>query len=613
MDASSVAARRQRLHLVIGGHVDHGKSTVIGRLLADTGSLPDGKLEAVRELCRRTARPFEYAFLLDALKDERSQGITIDTARVFFRTATRDCIILDAPGHVEFLRNMVTGASHAEAALLVIDAKEGIRENSRRHGYLLGLLGIRQLAVLVNKMDLVGFDHAVFAGIVSEFRHFLRSIGAEPVRFIPVAAMDGDNIATASARMPWYDGPTVLQLLDHLHPEIQSADGPFRMPVQDVYKFTAQGDDRRIVAGTVETGRLRVGDEVVFYPSGKRSRVQSIEGFSRPTATATEAGEATGFTLAEQVYVARGELAARVDEPRPQVTTRLRVSVFWLGQRPLAPERDYSLKLGSARVPMRVEAVHAAIDAGAVASAAVPPPGDAAHPGVVERHQVGDCTLQLGRAVAFDLPDEVVATGRFVIVDDYEIRGGGIVREALPDRQAWVREKVLLRNSKWEPSSILPEQRMARHGQRPVLLLVTGPADGGAERKAAAKALEARLFAQGRLVYFLGIASVLYGVDADLDRRHEQRAEHMRRLAEVANIMLDAGTILIVTAAELGREDFDLITTSVNPEQIVTVWLGEAVTTDLPTDLHARHEDRVVERLTRLLVERGAIGAEAVG
>src|SRR3982751_965687 len=208
---------RDQMNIVVVGHVDHGKSTVVGRLLADTGSLPEGKLEAVRKECQRTGKPFEYAFLLDALSDEQDQGITIDTARSFFKTAKRDYIIIDAPGHIEFLKNMISGAARAEAAVLIIDAKEGVRENSRRHGYILSMLGIRQIVVCVNKMDLVDHDEAHFRAIEKEYRAFLESIGSvSPRNFIPVAAVAGVNLANRGKETPWYKGPTLLELLDTL-------------------------------------------------------------------------------------------------------------------------------------------------------------------------------------------------------------------------------------------------------------------------------------------------------------------------------------------------------------------------------------------------------------
>ena len=274
----------ERMDIVAVGHVDHGKSTVIGRLMADTGSLPDGKLEQVKNMCKVNARPFEYAFLLDALKNEQAQGITIDTARCFFNTPQRHYIIHDAPGHVEFLKNMITGASRAQAALLVIDAHEGVRENSKRHGYILSMLGIRQISVLVNKMDLLDWDQATFEAIVAEYADFLGRLGVHPTSFIPISARDGDNIVARAAAAPWYDGPTVLEQVEDFKQLDDDLDRPFRMPLQDVYKFTEALDDRRIFVGTIETGRVRPGDDVVFLPSGKRSTVKTIEALSGPAA-----------------------------------------------------------------------------------------------------------------------------------------------------------------------------------------------------------------------------------------------------------------------------------------------------------------------------------------
>ena len=259
---------REQFNVVVVGHVDHGKSTVIGRLLADTGALPEGKLEQVRATCARNAKPFEYAFLLDALQNEQSQGITIDTARCFFKSAVRDYIIIDAPGHIEFLKNMVTGAARAEAAILVIDAKEGVQENSRRHGYMLSMLGIQQVVVLVNKMDLIGYEQKRFQAICAEYRAFLQQIEIEPQQFLPVSAFFGENLCQGSTQMPWFDGGHLLSVMDSLEKEQSRSAKPLRFPVQDVYKFTAEGDERRICAGRVETGQVRKGDKVVFWPSG---------------------------------------------------------------------------------------------------------------------------------------------------------------------------------------------------------------------------------------------------------------------------------------------------------------------------------------------------------
>jgi bifunctional enzyme CysN/CysC len=591
------SATRDNLRLVVTGHVDHGKSTVIGRLLADTGSLPEGKLQQLQKYCERNAKPFEYAFLLDALKDERAQGITIDSARVFFRTARRHYIIIDAPGHIDFLKNMVTGASRADAALVVIDAKEGIQENSRRHGYLLSMLGIRQVVVLVNKMDLVGYDASVFDAVVRDYSQFLEQVGIRPRHFLPVAAHPGDNIARPSERMPWYSGPTVLAALDDLRTETPAADAPLRMPVQAVYKFTELDDTRRIVGGTVESGTLRVGDEIVFYPSGKKTKIATIEAFNRPNPEQVRAGEATGFTMTEQVYVARGEIATRADQPAPRVTTRLRANLFWLGRSPLVTTQEYKLKLGTARIPVRIASIERVIDA-----SCLEPLGGTQR---VERHQVAECVLDLTKPLAFDLAGDVAPTSRFVLVDGYEIAGGGIIREALPDPQTAVRDQVLRRNAKWDTSRISETQRAERYSQRAILLIVTG--HDATDRKGLAREIEARLFEQGRFVYFLGMGNLVHGLDADLDSRHAARPEHLRRLGEVAHMMLDAGLIVIAAAASLSSDEVEGIRTAIGHDRVGTVWIGDRTGSDLVPDLHLPDDERIdrASRVKALLQQQG--------
>jgi bifunctional enzyme CysN/CysC len=590
----------QKMNIVIAGHVDHGKSTVIGRLLADTGSLPEGKLEQVKENCRRNSKPFEYAFLIDALKDEQSQGITIDTARVFFKTAKRNYIILDAPGHIEFLKNMVTGAARAEAALLVIDAQEGVRENSRRHGYMISMLGIRQIAVLVNKMDLMDYRREVFDGITAEYTAFLKNIRVNPFCFIPVSAMQGDNIAQRSPNMRWYTGLTVLTTLDTFEKEPPPINKPFRMPVQDVYKFTKYGDSRRIVAGTIETGSIRTGSEVIFYPSGKKSRVKTIETFNAPARDEAACGSATGITLAEQIYVSRGEIAVRADQQKPCISSRLKVNLFWLGKDPMVGKKEYLFKLGTTRVPARLEEITRVIDASDLKATSTK--------NQIERHDVAECVLKLSKAVAFDLAADSAGTSRFVIVDNYEIRGGGIIAEALEDRQSWLRNTVLLRNYKWEKSIIAPEKRAEKYNQKSTLILLTG--EKSIDKKAIAKSLEDRLFEDGKVVYFLGIGNVLYGVDADIKGKEDHRQEHIRRLAEVANILLDAGIILLVTATGLTQDDLEIMKTIIAPEKIETVWAGENVTTDIAYDLRLHQPDNVPESVDLLkshLQDKGII------
>lgn len=571
----SFSNERTQMNIVIAGHVDHGKSTIIGRLLADTNSLPDGKLEQIKTMCELNSKPFEYAFLLDALKDEQSQGITIDSARVFFKTEKRDYIIIDAPGHIEFLKNMVSGASRAEAALLVIDANEGVQENSRRHGYMLSMLGIKQIAVLVNKMDLVNYDEIIFKKIVNEYSTFLNDIDVNPTCFIPVSGMMGDAIASLNSNMKWYKDKTVLQILDEFEKEKPAINKPFRMPVQDVYKFTKHGDSRRIVAGTIETGVVSVGDELVFYPSGKKSKVKTIESFNTSPINSLGVGNAAGFTLEEQIYLTRGEIAVKANEKKPFVGKKLKVNLFWLGRKPFIKKKEYFLKLGTTKVGIKLEEILRIINASSLDTKD--------RKDSVERHDVAECIIHLNKAIAFDKLEDNAITSRFVIVDEFEIAGGGIIREVLEDKYSWVRDKVILRNYKWEKSKIAPEQRAEKYNQKSTLVLITGPQNSG--KKEVAKLLESMLFADGKIVYFLGIGNVLYGVDADIKKNGGNKEEHLRRLAEVAHILMDAGVILLVTARELSQDDLEIIKTTVNPEKIETIWVGDDLTTDISYDL----------------------------
>jgi len=594
---------RQELKLVIAGHVDHGKSTIIGRMLADTNSLPEGKLEAVRENCRRNSKPFEYAFLLDALKDEQAQGITIDAARIFFKTGLRNYLIIDAPGHIEFLKNMITGASWAEVALLVIDAFEGVQENSRRHGYMLSFLGIKQICVLVNKLDLVGYDEKIFQDIKKEYTEFLAQLNIQPIGFIPVSGMEGDNIATHSDRMPWYKGPTVLEQLDIFQPETLPEDKPLRIPVQDVYKFTANNDNRRIVAGRIESGKISVGEPIVFHPSGKISTVKTIETFNKnETINSLTAGWSVGFTLAEQIFVKRGEVAVCRDEMKPKVSTRLKTRLFWLGKQPLVKNKKYLFKLGTAKVEMEIESVDRVLDASSLA---------VKQADEVYRNDIAECTLKLDQITAFDLSADMPETGRFVVVDQFEISGGGVIVESLPDENQWIYDSAIKRNEKWEPIAITDEMRAERYNQKACMILITGsPKDN--YRKELAKQLTEKLFHEGKLVYFIGMANLLYGMDADIRDTHEDvRPEHMRRLAEIGNLMIHAGLILIVSAREISHADVRILQTALTDrgDRLITIWTGDEVTTDLQPHLlfSADEMNSAAETIKRFLQEQGFI------
>jgi len=540
----------ERMDIVAVGHVDHGKSTVIGRLMADTGSLPDGKLDQVRAMCKANARPFEYAFLLDALKNEQAQGITIDTARCFFNTPRRHYIIHDAPGHVEFLKNMITGASRAQAALLVIDANEGVRENSKRHGYILSMLGIGQISVLVNKMDLLAWDQAAFAAITAEYTDFLARVGVHPTSFIPISARDGANIVARAAGAPWYDGPTVLDQVEAFERRDDDLERPFRMPLQDVYKFTEADDDRRIFVGTIETGRVHPGDDIVFLPSGKRSTVRTIEALSGPRPDEAFAGQAAGLTLETQVYANPGELMVRADQAEPLIATRMRANVFWMNTAPLVRGRRYVLRMGAARVPVELEAVISVLDDQELESVT--------GAGQVERHEVAEVVFRAVRPVAFDSTDVLAPTSRFVVVHGYDTAGCGIALEALPD--AAQNGDSARRFGRGDVSE---EERRARYGHGGKALVFV--AESGEEARGVAALVERRLFESGVHSYFIGAAD--FGDDKDVLGRDAQLA----RLGEIAWAMTDAGVVLVAALGDVDRFDLERLRTLAAPHEVIVV------------------------------------------
>ncbi len=553
-------ASREQMNIVVVGHVDHGKSTVIGRLLADTGSLPQGKLEMVQQQCRQNARPFEYAFLLDALKDEQAQGITIDSARCFFKSAKREYIIIDAPGHIEFLKNMISGAARAEAGLLVIDAHEGVQENSRRHGYLVSMLGVRQLAVCVNKMDLVNFDQGKFDAICQEYTEFLNRIGITPKAFIPLSARNGDNITEVSQNTPWYKGHSVLDMLDEFQKEPAPVNKPLRLPVQDIYKFTAENDDRRIIAGRILTGSLDVGDEIVFLPSGKKSQVASIEAFNSRACTTASAGESMGITLSTQIYVKPGELICKADQVPGKVTSKLQVNMFWLSPNPMVMGKRYKMKLAGVRTPVWLTDIATVLDASDLSTTA--------NRLQIEKHDMAECTLETYQSVACDLAEDLPQTGRFVIIDNYEIAGGGVILDAPQDSDTLIQKHVHLREQAWDRSSITTEMRTGRFVQRSALVVLCGPA--GVGKKKLAKSLEEYLFSSGRLVYYLGLSNSLIGIDSDL-RHADERVEFLRRLGEMAHLFTDAGVILITAISDLNDDELNILDTLNQPSELVVI------------------------------------------
>jgi len=525
---------RPQVRIVIVGHVDHGKSTLVGRLLHETGSLPDGKLEMLKAVSARRGMPFEWSFLLDALQTERDQGITIDTTQIRFRTMSRDVVLIDAPGHAEFLRNMITGASQADGAVLIIDALEGVRDQTRRHGYLLHLLGIKQVAVVVNKMDRVDFSADRFKEISDEISAHLIGLGVTPSAVIPISARDGDGVAERTPRIGWYEGPSVVEALDALEPARPLEQLALRLPVQAIYKF----DDRRIVAGRIESGSLSAGDEIVIMPAGKIAKIKSVESWPvTPLHGLHGAGRSVGITLDRELFIERGDVISHTGAS-PRDTRRIRARIFWLHDKPLAKGEQILIRLGTRESRAHVVAIEKAVDPGELSNAETKS---------IARNHVGEIDISLAQPVAADPYQDNPRTGRLVIEVNGRIAGGGLVLSVDAGQRAVPIDIVPVE------SALRPEERSARYRHNGAVIWLTGLPGSG--KSTLARALERRLFGNGGSPILLDGDTLRAGLNGDLGFSAQDRTENIRRLAEVATHLARNGHIAIVAAVSPAADD----------------------------------------------------------
>ena len=413
MPGTSIGTK-EYFNVVIVGHVDHGKSTLIGRLLYDTDSIAPDKLETVRQACEEIGIPFEFAFITDQIREEREQGITIDTTQIYFHTDARNYVIIDAPGHREFTRNMITGASQAEGAVLMIDGVEGVREQTRRHAYLLKFLGLRENIVLVNKMDLAEYREETYRAVEAEINAFLAELGVKQFKLIPISAAAGDNIAARSDNMPWYTGPTALEALDALQKRELLEGHGLRLPVQDIYDV----DGERIVAGRIESGRLRDGDRLMLWPAGDAVTVASIREFGRERHDA-ECGESIGLTLAEPVDVTRGMLLADAGA-RPAIATSLHASVFWMSVYPVRVGDPLTFRCTTQEISCRIANIARRIDSSTLELLEE-------NAGVLKETEVGEVVIETDAPVITEPYAEIPELGRFVLERNNTIVAGGII------------------------------------------------------------------------------------------------------------------------------------------------------------------------------------------
>jgi len=519
----------QKLGVVIVGHVDHGKSTLIGRLLHDTGSFMDGKLEELKAVCERRNVPFEWSFLLDAFQAERDQAITIDTTQIWFKTSKRNCVIIDAPGHREFLKNMISGAAHADAAILVVDAKEGVREQTKRHAYLLHLLGLQQIVVTINKMDMVDYSEARFNEVTAEITAYLKGIGVTPHSIIPMAARNGENIAARAASMPWYKGRTLLETLDVFEPVAAPVDRPLRFPVQDVYRW----DETRIIAGRIESGVLRKGDTLTFSPSNRQAKIVSIEKWGAAAEIlSAQAGDSIGITLDQPIFVARGDIASHAQQA-PMLAAEFRANIFWLGKKPLRVGSIYKIKLATYEATVTVQAIDRVINTEDLSRT---------QKDSVEINEMAEVTFRSREVLALDPYQDSLKLGRVVLVENHDVVGGGIIgRDGIIDQR-----HVLHRNAEnlYTVDHLLSAgARTVRNGHKGAVIWLTGLS--GAGKSTLAMRVEHALFSKGMQTYVLDGDNVRRGLCSDLGFSHEDRTENIRRVGELSALMADAGLVTI--------------------------------------------------------------------
>ena len=522
-----LAAEENRglLRFLTCGSVDDGKSTLIGRLLYDSAQVYEDQLRSAERDAKGPggARTLDLALLVDGLQAEREQKITIDVAYRYFSAPRRKFIVADTPGHVQYTRNMATGASNCEFAVLLVDARSGVLTQTRRHACIVSMLGIRKIALAVNKMDLVDFDQARFEAIVENFVSFAAPLGFEAVTCIPVSALKGDNVLKPSQAMRWYHGPTLLGHLETVVVVPEKRDEPFRFPVQWVNRPHL---DFRGYAGTVASGQVKPGDEVVIQPSGKRAHVGRIVTADGDLAVAHR-GEAVTLTFAEDVDVSRGDILATPDTA-PAVADQIAARIVWFDEEPMLPGRSYAIKCGCQTTTATISSLKYKLNVDSL---------DHVAGKTLELNEVGSCNLSTVRPLVFDPYAENAETGSFILIDRFTNAtvAAGMIEFGL--RRAT--------NIQWQALSIDKTARAGLKGQRPCVLWFTGLSGSG--KSTIANMLEKRLHALGRHTYVLDGDNIRHGLNKDLGFTDADRVENIRRVAETARLFVEAGLIVMVS------------------------------------------------------------------
>jgi bifunctional enzyme CysN/CysC len=551
--APDAALRQMDLQRFITcGSVDDGKSTLIGRLLYESKALLDDQLEALDADSKKFGTQgdaLDFALLVDGLSAEREQGITIDVAYRFFATARRKFIVADTPGHEQYTRNMVTGASTAELAVILIDARKGVLTQTRRHSYLVSLLGIRNVVLAINKLDMVGYAREVFDLIDRDYREFAGKLGFEAIVSIPMSALNGDNVTARSANTPWYSGPSLMEHLESVEPTRANARSPLRMPVQWVNR---PNHEFRGFSGRLLGGSVKPGDPVRVLPSGKQSKVARIVTLDGDLAEAVE-GQSITLTLADEIDVSRGDVVCAANDP-PGLADQFEASIVWMSEDAMLPGRPYLVKLGATTLGASLGQPKYVVDVNTLEHLAAR---------TLHLNEIGVCNLTLDRAVAFDAYADNRDMGSFIVIDRYSNQtvGAGMLHFALRRSQ----------NIHWQATEVDKDARARQNGHRPCVLWMTGLSGSG--KSTIANVVERELHALGARTYLLDGDNVRHGLNKDLGFTAADRVENIRRVGEVAKLMVDAGLIVITAFISPFRSERRLARSMVDDREFVEIFV----------------------------------------
>ena len=545
--------RKSLLRFITCGSVDDGKSTVIGRLLYESKMLFEDQLAAVEAESKKWGTQggeIDFALLVDGLAAEREQGITIDVAYRFFSTDRRKFIVADTPGHEQYTRNMITGASTADVAVILIDARKGLLTQTRRHSYLVSLIGIRKVILAINKMDLMDYSEQVYRTIEEQYRTFAAQIGLTDIAAIPLSALRGDNMVERSDRMPWYDGPTLLTLLETI--ELDDARVqvlPLRLPVQWVNRPNL---NFRGYCGTISSGLIHVGERIRAQPSGRESRVARIITASGDHPMAV-AGQSVTVTLEDEIDISRGDVISTAAAPA-EVADQFQATVIWMDDEPMLPGRPYLLKLGARTVNASIAEPKYKINVNTMEHLAAKR---------LELNEIGVCNLALDRMVPFDPYSENRDTGGFIVIDRITNNtvGAGMLHFALRRSH----------NIHMQHLDVTKEARSRQLGQRPIVLWFTGLS--GAGKSTIANLVEKKLHAMGRHCYLLDGDNLRHGLNKDLGFTEADRVENIRRVAEIARLMVDAGLIVLTAFISPFRAERDMARNLVGKDEFVEIFV----------------------------------------